>query len=152
MPHPPESVHDPQDGESRRDDDEALVLRGRPLRRDVLVRAPLEHSLVDAVDAEGVGVGHAAHLVVLAVDVVHPRNLEVVDNTFESTGYTVARMVMEKVFLKVSTLFRRFLGCYCSCHAAPLVSGTMSTKSIPRPYVSPCMFELIESLPDSAAR
>ena len=37
--------------------------------------SPLEHSLVDAVDAEGVGVGDPAHLVVLAVDVVHTRNL-----------------------------------------------------------------------------
>ena len=37
--------------------------------------SPLEHGLVDAVDAERVGVGDPAHLVVLAVDVVHPGNL-----------------------------------------------------------------------------
>ena len=36
----PESVDDSQDGEAGCDDDEALVLRGRPLRRDVLVLAP----------------------------------------------------------------------------------------------------------------
>ena len=37
--------------------------------------SPFEHGLVDAVDAERVGVGDPAHLVVLAVDVVHPGNL-----------------------------------------------------------------------------
>ena len=36
----PESVDDSQDGEAGGDEDEALVLRGRPLRRDVLVLAP----------------------------------------------------------------------------------------------------------------
>ena len=36
--------------------------------------SPLEHRLVDAVNAEGVGVGYPAHLVVLAVDA---RNLGV---------------------------------------------------------------------------
>ena len=38
--HAPESVDDSQDGEAGGDDDEALVLRGGPLRRDVLVLAP----------------------------------------------------------------------------------------------------------------
>ncbi len=52
----PESVDDSQYGESRGDEDEALVLRGRPLRRHVLVLAPLEHRLVDAVQAKGVRV------------------------------------------------------------------------------------------------
>ena len=38
----PESVDDSQDGEAGGDDDEALVLRGRPLRRDVLMLAPAD--------------------------------------------------------------------------------------------------------------
>ena len=40
----PESVDDSQDGEAGGDEDEALVLRGRPLRRDVLVLAPEDKS------------------------------------------------------------------------------------------------------------
>ena len=40
--HAPESVDDSQDGEAGGDDDEALVLRGGPLRRDVLMLAPAD--------------------------------------------------------------------------------------------------------------
>ena len=48
----PEAVDDPEHGEAGSDDDEALVLKARPLRRHVLVLAPFEHRFVDRVQAE----------------------------------------------------------------------------------------------------
>lgn len=52
----PEAVDDPEDGEARGYDHEALVLGGAPLLGHVLVLATLEHRVVDAVQADGVRV------------------------------------------------------------------------------------------------
>ena len=62
--HAPESVDDSQDGEAGGDDDEALVLRGGPLRRDVLVLAPagtIHHHQLVLINDDSLGKGELAH-------------------------------------------------------------------------------------------
>lgn len=63
----PEPVDDAEHGEGGGDQDEDLVLEGGPLVGHVLVPAPLEHRLVDRVEADGVRVGALGHLVEVRV-------------------------------------------------------------------------------------
>ena len=83
----PEAVDDPQDGEPGGDEDEALVLRGGPLRgHEALVLAAPEDRLVDGVERDAVGVGSAADLVVLAAKVLHAAHLPLLQD--EESGET----------------------------------------------------------------
>ena len=61
----PKGVDDAQDGEATGDNHKALVGRGRTLWRDVLVLAPFEHTFVNTVQADAIGVGFSRYLVEL---------------------------------------------------------------------------------------
>ena len=71
----PEPVDYADEGEARGDDHKPLVAVGRFGVGDVHVLAALEHALVDAVEADGVGVGHPRDLVELGGHVAHALDL-----------------------------------------------------------------------------
>ena len=75
----PEPINNPHQREPSGDDHKPLVCIRRPGVGNVHVFAPLEHSLVNAVQADGVGVGLPGDLVKLGRQVVHsghiPANL-----------------------------------------------------------------------------
>ena len=68
----PEPINYPHQRESSGDDHKPLVGIRRPRVGNVHVLAPLEHSLVDAVQADGVWVGLPGDLVKLGRQMVHP--------------------------------------------------------------------------------
>ena len=61
----PKGVDNAQDGEAGSDDHEALVAHGGPLGRDVLVLTPFEHSLMDTIQANTVGIRFPRNLIEL---------------------------------------------------------------------------------------
>lgn len=67
----PEPINYASKCKTGRDDDEPLVGRGRSGVGNVHVLASLQHPLVDAVKADGVGVGLSRYLVKLGGHVLH---------------------------------------------------------------------------------
>ena len=61
----PKGVDDAQDGEAAGDNHKALVGGGWTLWRDILVLAPFEHTFVNTVQADAIGIGFPRNFVEL---------------------------------------------------------------------------------------
>ena len=67
----PKGVDNAHNSETGSDDHKALISHGRSLRRDVLVLAPFQHSLMNTVQADTVRIGFTRNLIKFCGQMFH---------------------------------------------------------------------------------